>query len=66
MQQPTNEYLRIKNLCELYDCDRGTMEKLLAKARQTHDIPELVWNGQRRVHLPAFRRFLLENATLNF
>lgn len=66
MKQPSSEFLRFKNLCELYDCDRGTMEKLLAKAREQYEIPELVWNGQRRVHLPSFRRFLLENATLNF
>lgn len=66
MKQPTNEFLRIKNLCELYDCDRGTMDKLLAKAAETHDIPVLVWNGQRRVHLPSLRRFLIENSTLNF
>lgn len=66
MNQTTNEYLRIKNLCEVYDCDKGTMEKLLAKARLSHDIPELVWNGQRRIHLPSFRRFLIENATITF
>ena len=66
MKQPTNEYLRFNNLCELYDCDRATMERLLLKARQKYEIPELVWNGQRRVHLPSFRRFLVENTTLTF
>lgn len=66
MKYSNIEFLRMKNLCELFDCDRGTLERLLAKARATHEIPELVWNGQRRIHLPSFRKFLLENTTVNF
>jgi hypothetical protein len=60
------EFIRVKNLCELFDCDRGTIDRILHKAAESHDIPVLTWNGQRRVHLPSFRRFLMEQMNLTF
>lgn len=66
MKTPSPEFLRVASICDLFDCDRGTLDKILTQARQTHDIPVLVWNGQKRISLPAFRKYLIEHATLSF
>ncbi len=60
------EYIRVLNLCRLFDCDRKTMERLLDKLAESHQVEVLVWNGQRRVNYKQFRRAVLSQSVLTF
>ena len=60
------EFVRVRSLCKMYDCDRKTMERLLPKLQETHEIHTTEWNGQMRVHLKEFRRAVLQRANLTF
>lgn len=60
------EFVRVLNLCRMYDCDRKTMEKLLEKLGESHLIERLTWNGQLRVNYRQFKRAVIDQATVNF
>lgn len=60
------EYVRVLNLCRAFDCDRKTMERLLSKLQESHQIETLTWNGQLRVNIRQFRSAVLQQATLTF
>ena len=60
------EFVRVLNLCRLFDCDRKTMERLLEKLMESHQVEVISWNGQRRVNYKQFRRAVLLQSTINF
>lgn len=60
------EFVRVLNLCRMFDCDRKTMERLLEKLAESHQVEIINWNGQRRVNYKQFRRAVLLQSTLTF
>lgn len=60
------EFVRVLNLCRMFDCDRKTMERLLEKLAESHQVEIINWNGQRRVNYKQFRRAVLMQSTLTF
>lgn len=58
--------MRVLNLCRMFDCDRKTMERLLEKLAESHQVEIINWNGQRRVNYKQFRRAVLLQSTLTF
>lgn len=60
------EFVRVLNLCRAFDCDRKTMERLLAKLRESYQIETLLWNGQLRVNYRQFRSAVMRQASLTF
>lgn len=60
------EFVRVLNLCRMFDCDRKTMERLLEKLAESHEVEVICWNGQRRVNYKQFRRAVLLQSTLTF
>ncbi len=60
------EFVRVLNLCRMFDCDRKTMERLLEKLAESHTVEVINWNGQRRVNYKQFRRAVLMQSTLTF
>lgn len=60
------EFVKIKTLCEMFDSDRRTMERLLSLLKESYSIEVLDWNGQKRVNIKQFRRAVLEQSVLSF
>lgn len=56
------EFLRLTSLCRRFECDRKTMEKLLAHLQQAYHIETMSWNGQARVNYHQFRRAVVNQA----
>lgn len=56
------EFLRISSLCRRFECDKKTMEKLLAHLKEAYHIETLTWNGQVRVNYQQFRRAVVNQA----
>lgn len=60
------EFIKLRTLAELFDCDAKTLAKLLAKLSETREIEQTTWNGITRVNYKQFRRAVLEQAKLTF
>lgn len=60
------EFIKLRTLAELFDCDAKTLTKLLAKLSETREIEQTTWNGITRVNYKQFRRAVLEQAKLTF
>ena len=58
------EMVKVATLARMFDCDKRTMQEVLVKVRQSHEVPGVLWNGVERVELRAFKRAVLECATL--
>ncbi len=58
------EMVKVATLARMFDCDKRTMQEVLYRVRQSHDIPTVKWNGVERVDLRAFKRAVLECATI--
>ena len=56
--------VKVATLARMFDCDKRTMQEVLVKVRQSHEVPGVWWNGVERVDLRAFKRAVLECATL--
>ena len=56
--------VKVATLARMFDCDKRTMQEVLYRVRQSHDVPTVKWNGVERVDLRAFKRAVLEIATI--
>lgn len=66
MTMTSPEFIKLKSLAELFDCDAKTLVKLIAKLTETHEIEQTTWNGITRVNYKQFRRAVMTQAKLNF
>lgn len=53
------DFVKISTASELFDCDRATMEAIIRRAQESHDVRIMEWNGQRRVHYPDLLKYAL-------
>lgn len=54
-----NEFVRINTAAARFDFDKRTLEAIIRRAQETHDIPVIEWNGQKRVHYPSLLNYAL-------
>lgn len=53
------DFVKISTAAELFDCDARTLEAIIRRAQETHDVPVMNWNGTRRVHYPSLLNFAM-------
>ena len=54
------DFVRLLTLCQMFDCDRRTLTKVLNKLSESYAIETINWNGQIRVNAKQFRRAVLQ------
>lgn len=60
------EFIKLKNLAKLFDCDAKTLQKVLDKLSESYEIKTFVWNNSLRINYEQFRRAVLEQVNLTF
>jgi hypothetical protein len=61
----TPDLVTARFLCEQFNCDRRTMENLLFKIEQSHQI-RFEWNGRARYDYKKVLQYIFENRKLVF
>ena len=59
------DFVTPRFLCEQFNCDRRTMERLLYHIEQSHQI-RITWNGHNRYDYKKVLQYLIENRNLAF